>query len=189
MFLNKILLLLLILLSLFSVRAEAADKYYAPPTRFSAAFQIMDKGLTNLFGLFSNATGSFALATDSISGLRIAIDSKSLMLANGANARELAQLFAVAEYPEITFQATAAHMLKDNAGEIKGTLTVHGVSKPALFTATLNQTGASSEQRMAGLSLRGSFKRADFGMGDPPEMPGRFGDTVTLLLDMQAISP
>jgi len=149
----------------------------------------MDRGLTNLLGLFSNATGSFTLAADSVSGLRVAIDAKSMVLTNGANARELTQLFAVAAYPEITFQATAANALKDNQGEIKGTLTVHGVSKPASFVATLNRSDASGERGTAGLSLRGSFKRADFGMGDPPEMPGRFGDTVTLLLDMQAVRP
>ncbi|MDD5585817.1 MAG: YceI family protein [Alphaproteobacteria bacterium] len=174
-----------------------AGKYYVPPIQFNAAFQIMDMGFSNLFGLFRSATGSFAYDEDAktISHVRLALDANSLMTANGGAARDLTALFDARRYPEISFIAASEATFKDGKAEIKGTLNVHGTAKPFTFEATLNQAGKSprgggmwnNEGPAVGLSLRGSFKRADFGMGDEPEMPGRFGDTVTLLLEMQAI--
>lgn len=79
--------------------------------------------------------------------------------------------------------ATAPQEFKDGKADIKGTLSIHGQKKEAVLHATLNASKGSK----IGLSLQGSFKRADFGMGDEPEMPGRFGDTITLMLEMQAI--
>jgi polyisoprenoid-binding protein YceI len=118
-----------------------------------------------------------------------------MVTANGGNLQDLWTLFDARAFPEITFQALADAPFKDGKADIKGTLSVHGVSKPFTFEATMNQTGNSphgggmwhKEGPAVGLSLRGSFKRADFGMGDEPEMPGRFGDSVTLMLEMQAI--
>lgn len=174
-----------------------AGKYYVPPTQFNAAFQVMDMGFSNLIGLFKSATGAFAYDEESktISHVRLALDANSMMTANGSNVRELAALFETRRYPEITFQALNEAAFKDGKAEIKGTLSVHGVSKPFSFEATMNQTGNSpagggmwnKEGPAVGLSLRGSFKRADFEMGDPAETQGRFGDTITLMLEMQAI--
>jgi polyisoprenoid-binding protein YceI len=174
-----------------------ADAYYIPPTQFSAAFQIMDMGFSNIFGLFQSATGLFKYDASStaISRVKLALDAGSLMTANPSARQDLAALFAVRQYPEIVFQAANEAVFKDGKADIKGTLSVHGVSKPFTFEGTLNLAGKSSrgggmwnsEGPAVGLSLRGSFKRADFGMGDEPEMPGRFGENITLLLEMQAI--
>lgn len=177
-------------------RAETA-KYYVPPQQFNAAFQIMDMGFSNIIGLFQTATGNFDYDPDTktISHIRIALDANTLITANPGARRELAGLFATRQYPEITFMAASEAAFKDGKAEVKGTLNVHGVAKPLTLEATLNQTGKSPygggmwerEGPAAGLSLRGTFKRADFEMGDEPEMPGRFGDTITLMLEMQAI--
>jgi polyisoprenoid-binding protein YceI len=195
--LKRWLFLILILAGLAAQPVLAADKYYVPPTQFNAAFQVMDLGFANIFGLFQNATGGFTFddANKTISAVKIGIDTNSLMTANNENKRDLSLLFGAQQFPEVAFAALAEAKFKDGKAEIKGTLTLHGISKPATFEATLNHTGASprgagmwrSEAQAVGLSLRGSFKRADFGMGDEPEVPGRFGDTVTLMLEMQGI--
>jgi len=179
-----------------AVCAEPA-KYYAPPQQFSAAFQIMDMGFSNIFGLFQSATGGFSYDGEEkkISRVRIAIDAGSLMTANPGDRRALISLFEAGKFPEITFMAASETAFKDGKAEINGTLNVHGVAKPFKLEATLNHAGKSprggglwsSDGQAIGLSLRGSFKRSEFGMGDEPEMPGRFGDTVTLMLEMQAI--
>jgi polyisoprenoid-binding protein YceI len=193
-----VIIALLITSSFFTFPAQAEPaKYYVAPQQFNAAFQIMDMGFSNLFGLFQSATGGFTYDADTktISHVRLALDASSLMTSNPANRRDLAQLFATRQYPEISFLATSEASFKDGKAEVKGTLNVHGVAKPMSLEATLNQAGKSprgggmwnSEGEAVGLSLRGSFKRADLGMGDEPEMPGRFGDTITLLLEMQAI--
>jgi polyisoprenoid-binding protein YceI len=196
LFRTLLFLLIVILTGQTPAHAESA-RYYVPPTQFNAAFQIMDMGFSNLFGMFRSATGGFSYDEEAknISHVRLALDAGSLMTANGGAARDLAALFDARRYPEITFLAASETAFKDGKAEIKGTLNVHGTAKPFTFDATLNQAGKSprgggmwnEEGPAVGLSLRGSFKRADFGMGDEPEMPGRFGESVTLLLEMQAI--
>lgn len=180
-------ILSVLFLSLAGISAShAADKkYYVEPTQFNAAFQVMDRGLSNIIGLFQSATAAFAFdaETQSISKLRIAIDASSMMVPNPRVADDLQSLFSIREFPELTFMATAPYAFKDGKADIKGTLSIHGQKKEATFQAVLNNTTSGK----IGISLHGTFKRADFGMGDEPEMPGRFGDTITLMLEMQAI--
>lgn len=176
----------LYLLLICGMTAQAATKkFYVEPTQFNAAFQVMDRGMSNVIGLFQSATAAFAFdeETQTISKLRLALDTGSMMVTNRGASSALENLFGIREYPELTFMATAPHEFKDGKAEIKGTLSIHGQKKEAIFHATLNAAKGSK----MGLSLQGSFKRADFGMGDEPEMPGRFGDTITLMLEMQAI--
>ena len=195
---RKLFLLVCLIAGLMtSNQALAADRYYVPPSQFNAAFQIMDMGFSNIFGLFRQATAGFVFdaETSTISHLKLAIDVGSLTTPAPDAARELVALFAAYQNPEIVFMATAPATFKDGKAEIKGTLTVRGKSKPATFEGTLNQVGNSAraggffnkEGSAVGLSLRGSFKRADFDMGDPAEMPGRFGESLSLMLEMQAM--
>jgi polyisoprenoid-binding protein YceI len=172
------------------------ERYYVPPTQFNAAFQIMNFGFANVFGLFQNATGGFLYdeGDKSISRVKLALDTTSMVIPNPTVQQEMTQLINPRAYPELSFAAATPATFKDGKAEVKGTITVHGVSKPFTFEATLNQVGKTphggfwgGEGQAIGLSLRGSFKRADFGMADPPEEPGQFGDTVQLLLELQAM--
>jgi polyisoprenoid-binding protein YceI len=175
----------------------APDRYYIPPPQFNAAMEVMDLGFANIFGLFRNATGSFEFepATKSVGNLKIAIDTTSLMTNNPENERDLEALLDAMEYPEMRFVTRDSISFAEGKADIKGTLTLHGVSKPLVLEATLNHIGKSpqggsmwgGEGKSVGLSLRGNFKRADFNMADNPEIRSRFGDTITLLLETQAI--
>lgn len=177
--------------------AEAQQSYYIPPGQFNAALQIMDLGFANIFGLFQKATGSFTFeeSTKTVSHLRLAIDATSLMTSNSDTQRALADLFDVEHYPELSIAASESYSFAEGKADIKATLTLHGVSKPIVLTATLNRTGKSpngggmwsSEGDAMGLSMRGSFKRADFGLNDSKDSNGRFGDSITLMLETQAI--
>lgn len=180
--------------------ANASDSpanYYVPPPQFSAAMQVMDLGFANVFALFQNATGSFSFdeSSKTLSHLRLAIDAGSLTASNSGSQRDLANQLGVMQYPEIRITAPDAVVFTDNKAEVKATLSVHGVSKPITLDATLNHVGKSPhaggmwahEGDAVGVSLHGSFKRADFGMGDDPETPGRFGDSMTFMLEIQGL--
>ncbi len=120
-------LLFLVFLLSPSLAFGTPAKYYVPPSQFSAAFQIMDRGLSNVLGLFQKATGSFAFddSAKTIAHLKIAIDAESLTVANPGAARDLAELLKPDDFPEIVFMATAESAFKDNKSEIKGTLTLY----------------------------------------------------------------
>jgi polyisoprenoid-binding protein YceI len=196
----KRLLLAFVLLMLPLRTASAADSpvsYYVPPPQFSAALQVMDLGFANVFAIFQNATGSFSFdeGAKSLSRLRLALDTSSLMSSNSGSQRDLANLLGTMQYSEIRVTAPDSVTFADGKAEVKATLTLHGTAKPVTFEATLNHVGKSprgggmwsSEGDAVGLSLRGSIKRADFGMTDDPETPSRFGDTMTLMLEMQGL--
>ena len=193
---SLVLCVALILPALASADDNAA-RYYIPPSQFNAALQIMDLGFSNVFGLFRNATGSFTFdsSAKSISDVKLAIDATSLTANSPDNEQALESLLAAGQYPEVDFVARDETKFSDGKAEIKGTLTLHGISKPVTLQATLNHVGKSpngggmwsDEGEAVGLSLRGDFKRADFGMTDDPNAPARFGDTVTLMLETQAI--
>lgn len=177
--------------------SESPPSYYVPPPQISAALQVMDLGFANIFALFQNATGSFNFdeGAKSLSHLRLALDATSLTTSNSGSQRDLGELLGVMQYNEIRITAPDSVTFTDGKAEIKATMTLHGASKPLTLDATLNHVGKSphgggmwsSEGDAVGLSLRGSFKRADFNMGDDPESPGHFGDTMTLMLEIQGL--
>jgi polyisoprenoid-binding protein YceI len=117
------------------------------------------------------------------------------MASNPENTGDLMVLLGTTQYPEIVFTAKDGFTFTGGKADIKGMLSLHGISKPFTMEATLNHIGKSpkgggmwtDEGEAIGLSLRGTFKRADFGMTDDPNMQSRFGDTVTLRLEVQAI--
>jgi len=189
--------LLFLFLPFAATAAESPVTYYVPPAQFSASLQVLDLGFANAIGLFQNATGSFHFdeGGKSLSHLRLALDATSLVTSNSGSQRDLANLLDVLHYAEIRITAPDSVTFNDGKAEVKATLTLHGTSKPVSFDATLNHVGKSprggglwsSEGDAVGLSLRGTFKRADFGMTDDPDTQGRFGDTMTLTLEMQGL--
>jgi polyisoprenoid-binding protein YceI len=190
-------LLAFVFLALPAAADDNAAHYYIPPSQFNAALQIMDLGFSNVFGLFRNATGSltFDPSAKSIGDVKLAIDATSLTANSPDNEQALESLLAAGQYPEIDFVARDEAKFSDGKADIKGNLTLHGISKPVTLQATLNHVGKSpngggmwsDEGEAVGLSLRGDFKRADFGMTGDPNAPARFGDTMTLMLETQAI--
>ncbi len=164
-----------------------ARHYYAAPQHFDASFEVMDQGLRNVRGFFREATGTFSFdaAKREITNLKLAIKVQDIETSSRDAGNDLIEMLKPSDYPEIVFMATAPSLFDNGTGKIEGTLTAHGESKPAIFEATL--TRKVDEKKVLGLSLKGSFKRADFDMGDPPEIPGRFGEEITLMLEMKAV--
>jgi polyisoprenoid-binding protein YceI len=194
------LFLLLLLLSLPLASLHAAENtaaYYIPPAQFNVELEVMDDGFANMYALLRNATGSFSFddTSKTLSRLKFAVDTTSLIASNNDNQRNLANMLSAFQYSEIRITAPDNVVFTDNKADIKATVSLHGQSKPVTFEATLNRTGTtphsgsmwSSEGEAVGLSLKGTIKRADFGMVDDPAAPAHFGDTITLKLDVQAI--
>ncbi|MFA6279934.1 MAG: YceI family protein [Bdellovibrionales bacterium] len=171
--------------------SAAAGTYYAPPQQCKTSFVVTDMASKQLFsGDFQDATGSFHYdeGTHTVSRLRFAIDARSLQAPQTSRSRS-AEMFAITQNPEISFASDAPVTLKDGAGAIKGTLTLHGKSQAASFDATLAKAEGRGQLR---LTLTGKVKREAYGMTvDPtPEQPETgLGDTIALTLEMQGITP
>ena len=139
----------------------ATAKYYIPPSQFNAATQSAGSEAV----AFRSATGSFTFDKDGnvLGHVRLALEARRTALGS-------------ASYPEVTFTATDSK-LADGKGEIKGTLTMQGISRAENLEAEI--APANDEAGSLQLSLHGSFKPTDFGL--------QGGDSVTLLLDARAI--
>jgi len=75
-----------------------------------------------------------------------------------------ADFFDAAKYPTITFKSKSFKKVSDKKYKVVGDLTFHGVTKPVELDATLNGviTNPQSKKQMAGFTITGIIKRADF---------------------------
>ena len=160
--------------------------YYVPPSQCNAMLEVMDFGYVNLFALLPNTTANFSFnaAGPSLSGLRIAVDVGNVMTGNPENAQPLITLLSATGAPEIDIAAPDSTAFTDGKATIKGTLTLNGITKPVTLEAVLNHGGKGAADSMLGLSFVTVFKRGDFDLADAS---ARFGDTITLRLEMQAV--
>src|ERR1700733_5325501 len=78
------------------------------------------------------------------------------------------QMLDTVRFPQIVFKSEKIRMTGTKSMEISGTLTLHGVTRPMMLTATFNggYPGLPNMDPHAriGFSAHGSFKRSDFGM-------------------------
>ncbi len=75
--------------------------------------------------------------------------------------------FDADKYPVVTFKSTQVQALGGNHFKVTGNLTVHGVTKPVVLSATLNKVGAHpmTQAQSIGFDATGTLNRSDFGIG------------------------
>jgi polyisoprenoid-binding protein YceI len=119
--------------------------------------------------------------------LAITIKTDSLQTQFAARDKDLkgADWFNVTEFPEMTFIGTEFVKKDEHAGTITGNLTLRGTTKPVTLNVVLNKIGQNpfDRQNSAGLSVRGTLKRSDFGM---KTLLGPIGDEIDLIIEVEA---
>lgn len=78
-----------------------------------------------------------------------------------------ADFFDAAQFPTLTFKSTSFKKTKTaNTYEVKGNLTMHGVTKPVTLTAVAKTgTHPMNKKTIAGFKVTGKLNRSDFGIG------------------------
>ena len=106
------------------------------------------------------------------------------------------QMLDTAKYPRIIFKSERVRMTGAKSMEISGSLTLHGVTRPLVLTATYNGGYAGmpnmDPQARVGFSAHGSFKRSDFGMAFGIPAPGTtlgVGDVVDFTIEAEFKGP
>ena len=82
------------------------------------------------------------------------------------------EFFDAERHPEITFASTAVRLGADGEAEVDGELTIRGVSRPVAARGRHAAPRASTFGEIAGLQLRTSFDRRDFGFDWQMQLPG-----------------
>ena len=106
------------------------------------------------------------------------------------------QMLDTAKYPQIVFKSESVRMTGVKSMEISGTLTLHGVTRPIVLTATYNG-GYPGMPKMdpharIGFSAHGSFNRSDFGITYGVPAPGTtvgVGDLIDFSIEAEFTGP
>ncbi|MBS0367146.1 MAG: polyisoprenoid-binding protein [Proteobacteria bacterium] len=107
-----------------------------------------------------------------------------------------AQMLDTAKYPQIVFKSERVRVTGPKSMQIAGTLTLRGVTRPVVLSATYNGGYAGmpqmDPQARIGFSAHGSFKRSDFGMGFGVPAPGTqmgVGDRIDFAIEAEFTGP
>ncbi len=172
--------------------AAAPAKYDIDPAHFTVGFLVDHVGMAKIMGMFLKAKGSFTFdeQSKSVSDIKVVIDTRSVFTNHKKRDDHLRSpdFLNASEFPEMVFTGTQSEATGDRTGKIHGTLDLLGVQRPVTLDVTWNKSGIHPVYKTyaAGISLRGSFKRSEFGMTYAVDN-GWVGDEVQLILEFEAI--
>ncbi len=172
-----------------------AASYYVAPGQVSAEIRVAGagEGKADLLGQFATATGSFDYdgGSHTLNRLRLAIDGDSLSASSYGSQRGLAMMIEADSFREISLVSLGSATLADGKAEMKGFLTLHGVTKPVTAQVEVmgssSDGGSSSQRGSARMSVKVEAKRSDFSISDDPDEDRKFGNALTLAMEMQGI--
>jgi polyisoprenoid-binding protein YceI len=148
----------------------AAGNYVVDTNHTLVEWSVNHFGFNDYFGLFGGATGSLNLdpAKPNASSVTIDLPISGLTTTNSKLNEHLngAEFFNVAQFAGAKFVSTMV-MAKGNSAMIHGNLTLHGVTKPVVLSATFSGAGANimTKKETIGFHATTTIKRSDFGMG------------------------
>ncbi len=166
--------------------ANAAETFQVDAVHSAVIYRIKHLNVSYSIGRLNNIAGSFTLDPDpSKCQFDFTIKVDSLDTGNTARDGHLKgpDFFNARQFPTITFKSQSVASAGKDVYEVKGNLTLHGVSKPV--TLKIEQTGMGPGMRggkLAGLLTEFSIKRSDYGMTN---MLNAVGDDVKITVSVE----
>ncbi len=153
--------------------------YRAQPEPSSFAFAVRHSGVFWYRGSLSDVAATLHADGDAVVLEGSArVDSISVVEPAAMRAHVLGPEFFDAErHPEITFRSTAVRLADDDRAEVEGELTIRGVTRPVTASGRYDAPRQSGFGEIAGLQLRTTIDRRDFGFDWQMALPGG-GDAV-----------
>lgn len=177
---------------LLAGKAQASlERYVIDPQHLTIGFLVEHVGFAKVFGRFSEAEGHFDFdeTRGEIANVRVVVKTASVDTTVEPRDRHLrsADFLNVEKFPEMVYESNGGTLV-DRKATIEGTLTLIGTSRPIRLDVTWNKSGRSplpGEPYVVGMSLRGSFRRSEFGM-TYGVADALVGDEVELLIEVEA---
>ena len=184
-----------IILMMFPLLAlSAEDRYIIDKTHFSVGFLVEHVGYAKTLGMFRDIDGSYShdLTSNKINNINISIKTGSVFTNHDKRDAHLRSpdFLNVEEYPVMTFKA-ARNDLNTNPNQIKGELTLLGISKPLTLNVKINKIAqypfrvGITKPIVMGVSANASFLRSDFDMNYAIKK-NLVGDQIDLIIEFEA---
>src|SRR5579862_7602132 len=123
--------------AILAAPVRAADEYKVDPVHSSISFKISHLDLAFIHGRFDDYSGTFIIAPDDAAkcSFSLSIKTETVDTNNAKRDEHLrdADFFNVKQFPALTFKSTAVKAV-NHGYEVKGDLTLHGVTKEVSFT-------------------------------------------------------
>lgn len=143
----------------------STTKWSLDPAHSEITFKVKHMMFTNVSGKFDTFSGEIESDGENFNGAKIEFkgDASSINTGNADRDNHLrsGDFFDVAQFPELTFNATSF-----DTKTLTGNLTLHGVTKP--ITLEVDFGGIAQDpwgNTKLGLSATGKINRKDFGLG------------------------
>ena len=172
--------------------------YQIDPRHSSAGFGVTHLMISTVRGEFHGVTGTVVVDDSDISrsSVKVTIDATTVDTREPDRDKHLKSeaFFDVANYPTITFQSTKVERNADGSLKVTGDLTIRGVTKTAVLTATVPKAPIKDPwglQRTA-TSATTKINRQDFGVAWNQKLDSGgvvVGDDVNVTLDVEMIIP
>ena len=164
------------------------------PAHFSVGFMGHHLGYSETIGLFLEASGHFEYdeGAPAARNVEITVQAASVFTNHAGRDRHLKsdEFLHAEQHPEITFVSTAVEQTGENAGIVRGDLTIIGVTLPASFEVTLNKAAdypfGSGSPYVIGISARGVVDRGEYGMTYGIDN-GWVDDTIQVMVEFEAV--
>jgi polyisoprenoid-binding protein YceI len=166
----------------------APGAYSIDPVHSSVAFRIKHMNIAPFYGQFDEMTGSvsFDAADPTKSSIDASIKVDSVNTHNGKRNDHLKSqdFFNAADFPTMKFKSKSFAKSGENAFDVAGDLTIHGVTKPV--TIKLEKTGEGKTQmgERIGFGTEFTLKRSDYGISF---MPDGLGDEIKVAIGIEAV--
>ena len=153
-------------------------------------FDVNHLGLSTMIGRFGDVAGTLMFDEDNIENSTVSVTVQTASINTFHEKRDdhlrSPDFFNTLEFPEMTFNSTSVTKLDANTAQLKGELTLLGVTKPVTLDLTVNKVGPHpfNKKQVAGFTATGTIKRSDFGMKYGAPM---IGDDIALRLELEGI--
>jgi polyisoprenoid-binding protein YceI len=166
-----------------------ADNYQVDPVHSTVLYRVKHFNTSYSYGRFNELTGNFSIDESNPSGsaFDLAVKADSLDSNNKARDKHLKSpdFFNVKEFPTLSFKSNQITRIDDQNLEVKGDLTIHGVTNPV--TIHVERTGLAKGpggKPRIGLHTTFTIKRSDFGMKN---MLQGIGDDVGITVAIEGV--
>jgi polyisoprenoid-binding protein YceI len=175
---------------------HAAQSLAIDPHHSNVGFQVRHI-FTNVNGSFREFEGSlrFDEASPAASAVEVTIKAASIDTHVDARDKDLRspRFFDVEKFPTITFKSSSVEPAGEKRAKIKGTLTLHGVTKEVVLDAEyLGKLKDPWGNVRYGFHAETSIDRTDFGLTWNEVLEAGavlVGDKVNILLDVEGMPP